>query len=256
MAGAAVSKGGPLPNMEDKMADDRLIVALDFHDIDDVVALVAELGDSVSFYKVGMELFYSAGAEVVPFLKNHNKKVFLDLKLHDIPNTAAEGLCSLMFQGADILNVHASGGYTMMKTAVDRLHALAEKKGLPCPKLIAVTILTSINEEDWAGLGMQCTIREQVVRLAKLAKSAGMDGVVASPQEAAAIREACGPGFMIVTPGVRPAGASVDDQSRIATPAAALENGASHLVIGRPIRAAENPKTAAEMILKEMECVK
>ena len=171
------------------MADDRLIVALDFHDIDDVVALVAELGDSVSFYKVGMELFYSAGAEVVP-------------------------------------------------------------------KLIAVTILTSINEEDWAGLGMQCTIREQVVRLAKLAKSAGMDGVVASPQEAAAIREACGPGFMIVTPGVRPAGASVDDQSRIATPAAALENGASHLVIGRPIRAAENPKAAAEMILKEMECVK
>ena len=220
------------------MADDRLIVALDFHDIDDVVALVAELGDSVSFYKVGMELFYSAGAEVVPFLKNHNKKVFLDLKLHDIPNTAAEGLCSLM------------------KTAVDRLHALAEKKGMPCPKLIAVTILTSINEEDWAGLGMQCTIREQVVRLAKLAKSAGMDGVVASPQEAAAIREACGPGFMIVTPGVRPAGASVDDQSRIATPAAALENGASHLVIGRPIRAAENPKAAAEMILKEMECVK
>ena len=103
---------------------------------------------------------------------------------------------------------------------------------------------------------MQCTIREQVVRLAKLAKSAGMDGVVASPQEAAAIREACGPGFMIVTPGVRPAGASVDDQSRIATPAAALENGASHLVIGRPIRAAENPKAAAEMILKEMECVK
>ena len=138
-----------------------------------------------------------------------------------------------------------------MKTAVDRLHALAEKKGMPCPKLIAVTILTSINEEDWAGLGMQCTIREQVVRLAKLAKSAGMDGVVASPQEAAAIREACGPGFMIVTPGVRPAGASVDDQSRIATPAAA-----SHLVIGRPIRAAENPKAAAEMILKEMECVK
>ena len=120
MAGVAVSRGSPLPNMEDKMADDRLIVALDFHDIDDVVALVAELGDSVSFYKVGMELFYSAGAEVVPFLKNHNKKVFLDLKLHDIPNTAAEGLCSLMFQGADILNVHASGGYTMMKTAVDR----------------------------------------------------------------------------------------------------------------------------------------
>lgn len=238
------------------MADDRLIVALDFHNIDDVTALVDSLGDSVSFYKVGMELFYSAGHDVVPFLKKQNKKVFLDLKLHDIPNTVAEGLCSLMFQGADILNVHASGGYTMMKTAVDKLHALAEEKGVPCPKLIAVTILTSINEADWQGLGMQCTIREQVVRLAKLAKSAGMDGVVASPQEAAAIREACGPEFLIITPGVRPAGASVDDQSRIATPAAALNNGASHLVIGRPIRAAENPRAAAEMILKEMESVK
>lgn len=238
------------------MSDDRLIVALDFHNIDDVTGLVDTLGDSVSFYKVGMELFYSAGSEVVPFLKKKHKKVFLDLKLHDIPNTAAEGLCSLMFQGADILNVHASGGYTMMKTAVERLHALAKEKDIPCPKLIAVTILTSINEADWDGLGMQCTIREQVVRLAKLAKSAGMDGVVASPQEASAIREACGQDFMIVTPGVRPAGASVDDQSRIATPAAALKNGASHLVIGRPIRAAENPRAAAEMILKEMESVK
>ena len=144
----------------------------------------------------------------------------------------------------------------MMKTAADRLHKLAEEQGVPCPKLIAVTILTSINEEDWAGLGMQCSIREQVVRLAKLAKSAGLDGVVASPKEASAIREACGDGFMIVTPGVRPAGASVDDQSRIATPAAALQNGSTHLVVGRPIRAAANPKEAAEKIIAEMESVK
>lgn len=238
------------------MADNRLIVALDFHNIKDVIKLVEKLGDSVSYYKVGMELFYSAGSHVIPYLKAKEKNIFLDLKLHDIPNTAAEGLCSLMFQGADILNVHASGGYTMMKTAADRLHALADEKGIKCPKIIAVTILTSINEEDWAGLGMQCTIREQVVRLAKLAKQAGLDGVVASPQEAAAIREACGEDFMIVTPGVRPAGASIDDQSRIATPAAALQNGSTHLVIGRPIRAAEDPKAAAEKIIKEMESVK
>ena len=238
------------------MADNRLIVALDFHKFDDVKALVEKLGDSVSFYKGGMELFYSEGAQTVAYLKEQGKHVFLDLKLHDIPNTAAEGLCSLMFQGADILNVHASGGYTMMKTAADRLHKLAEEQGVPCPKLIAVTILTSINEEDWAGLGMQCSIREQVVRLAKLAKSAGLDGVVASPKEASAIREACGDGFMIVTPGVRPAGASVDDQSRIATPAAALQNGSTHLVVGRPIRAAANPKEAAEKIIAEMESVK
>lgn len=238
------------------MADNRLIVALDFHKFDDVKALVEKLGDSVSFYKVGMELFYSEGVQTVAYLKEQGKHVFLDLKLHDIPNTAAEGLCSLMFQGADILNVHASGGYTMMKTAADRLHKLAEEQGVQCPKLIAVTILTSINEEDWAGLGMQCSIREQVVRLAKLAKSAGLDGVVASPKEASAIREACGDNFMIVTPGVRPAGASVDDQSRIATPAAALQNGSTHLVVGRPIRAAANPKEAAEKIIAEMESVK
>ena len=203
-----------------------------------------------------MELFYSAGPQVITYLKEKNKNIFLDLKLHDIPNTVGEGLCSLMRLGADIVNVHASGGFTMMKTAAEKLHALAEKQGVPCPKIIAVTILTSINEEDWAGLGMECEIRQQVVRLAKLTKEAGLDGVVASPQEASAIREACGPDFMIVTPGVRPAGAAINDQSRIATPASALTNGASHLVVGRPIRAAEDPKAEALAIIKEMESVK
>ena len=238
------------------MADNRLIVALDFHTLEDVKTLVEELGDSVSYYKVGMELFYSAGPQVITYLKEKNKNIFLDLKLHDIPNTVGEGLCSLMRLGADIVNVHASGGFTMMKTAAEKLHALAEKQGVPCPKIIAVTILTSINEEDWAGLGMECEIRKQVVRLAKLTKEAGLDGVVASPQEASAIREACGPDFMIVTPGVRPAGAAINDQSRIATPASALTNGASHLVVGRPIRAAEDPKAEALAIIKEMESVK
>lgn len=238
------------------MADNRLIVALDFHTLEDVKTLVEELGDSVSYYKVGMELFYSAGPQVITYLKEKNKNIFLDLKLHDIPNTVGEGLCSLMRLGADIVNVHASGGFTMMKTAAEKLHALAEKQGVPCPKIIAVTILTSINEEDWAGLGMECEIRQQVVRLAKLTKEAGLDGVVASPQEASAIREACGPDFMIVTPGVRPAGAAINDQSRIATPASALTNGASHLVVGRPIRAAEDPKAEAIAIIKEMESVK
>ena len=238
------------------MADNRLIVALDFHTLEDVKTLVEELGDSVSYYKVGMEPFYSAGPQVITYLKEKNKNIFLDLKLHDIPNTVGEGLCSLMRLGADIVNVHASGGFTMMKTAAEKLHALAEKQGVPCPKIIAVTILTSINEEDWAGLGMECEIRQQVVRLAKLTKEAGLDGVVASPQEASAIREACGPDFMIVTPGVRPAGAAINDQSRIATPASALTNGASHLVVGRPIRAAEDPKAEALAIIKEMESVK
>ena len=238
------------------MADERLIAALDFHTMEDVQKLVAELGDSVSYYKVGMELFYSVGAPVVTWLRQQGKDVFLDLKLHDIPNTAAGGICSLMRLGATMLNVHASGGYTMMKTAADRMHADAEKLGIKCPKLIAVTVLTSINQEDWEGLGQAIQIKSAVVRYAKLAKKAGLDGVVASAQESALIREACGDDFLIVTPGIRPLGSEVNDQSRIATPANALRDGSTHLVIGRPIHAAADPKAAALNIIKEMENVK
>lgn len=238
------------------MADERLIVALDYHRMEDVRHLVETLGDSVAYYKVGMELFYSVGGEVVRWLRERGKHVFLDLKLHDIPNTVAGGLCSLMHLGADILNVHASGGFTMMQTAAQKLHDTADAAGIPCPKLIAITVLTSMGQEDWSQLGQTHTIPDTVVRFAKLTKQAGLDGVVASPQEAAMIRQACGKDFLIVTPGVRPAGVSVDDQSRIATPAAALANGATHLVIGRPIRAAKDPRGAALTILKEMETVK
>ncbi|MBR1645299.1 MAG: orotidine-5'-phosphate decarboxylase [Selenomonadaceae bacterium] len=231
------------------MADERLIVALDFHTLDDAKKLVDELGDDVNFYKVGMELFYSVGAEIIHWLKSRDKKIFLDLKLHDIPNTVAGGLCSLMNLGADILNVHASGGFTMMKTAAEKLHEAAESRGVKCPKLIAITVLTSLNQLEWCGA---LKISDQVANFAKLAKDAGLDGVVASPQEAKLIRETCGEKFLIVTPGVRPAGSNVDDQSRIATPAAALQNGATHLVIGRPIRAAQNPREAALKILDEI----
>ena len=231
------------------MTDERLIVALDFHKMDDVKNLVNELGDSVIFYKVGMELFYSVGTEVVTWLKSQNKKIFLDLKLHDIPNTVAGGLCSLMNLGADILNVHAAGGFTMMKTAADRLREESAKAGIVKPKLIAITVLTSINQAEWCGA---LKISEQVVEFAKTAKDAGLDGVVASPQEAALIREACGKDFLIITPGIRPAGSDINDQSRISTPAAAIRNGANYLVVGRPIRSAENPKLAAENILAEI----
>ncbi|MCR5757646.1 MAG: orotidine-5'-phosphate decarboxylase [Selenomonas sp.] len=238
------------------MADERLIAALDFHRMEDVERLVTALGDSVSYYKVGMELFYSVGAQVVTWLRQQGKDVFLDLKLHDIPNTAAGGICSLMRLGATMLNIHASGGYTMMKTTAERMHAEAEKMGIPCPKLIAVTVLTSINQDDWEGMGQALQIKGAVVRLAKLAKKAGLDGVVASAQEAALIREACGEDFLIVTPGIRPAGCDVNDQSRVVTPARALSDGATQLVIGRPIYAAVDPKHAALQILEEMEKVK
>ena len=237
------------------MADSRLIVALDFHTMDDVKKLVNELGDSVNYYKVGMELFYSVGASVVEWLKTQNKNIFLDLKLHDIPNTVAGGLCSLMNLGANILNVHAGGGYTMMKTAADRLKEFAESNNKPRPKLIAITVLTSINQDDWNKLGYRLSIKDQVINLAQLAQKAGLDGVVASPQEAQSIREACGKDFLIVTPGVRPAGSAINDHSRIATPAQALKNGASHLVVGRPIIAADNPREAALSILEEIKSV-
>lgn len=238
------------------MSDDRLIVALDVHTMEEAQGLVQELGDSVSFYKVGMELFYSVGPDIVRWLKGEGKQVFLDLKLHDIPNTVAEGLCSLMRLGADILDLHTSGGYTMMQTAAEKLRKTAEEQGIQCPKLIGITVLTSINQDDWKDMGNVVNIKGQVVRLAKLAKKAGLDGVVASPQEAELIREACGENFLIVTPGIRPAGSSMDDQSRVATPQSALKDGASHLVVGRPIRAAEHPREAALAILKEMEAVK
>ena len=228
------------------MVKDKLIVALDFHTKEDALALVDKLGDSVVFYKVGMELFYRVGSSIIEELKKRNKKIFLDLKLHDIPNTVAQGLCSLLYQGVDIMNVHASG-------AADTVRTEAKKMGIEAPKIIAVTILTSINEADWEGLGQTASIKDQVIRLAKLTKEAGLDGVVGSAQEAKLIREACGEDFLIITPGVRPAGASIDDQSRIATPAKALADGATHLVVGRPIRAAQNPVEAAENILKEME---
>ena len=234
-------------------AKERLIVALDYSEEEAAKALVKELGEAVSFYKVGMELFYGVGGDIVRWLKGEGKQVFLDLKLHDIPNTVAGGLCSLSALGADILNVHASGGLLMMRTGAERLREAAAEKGVPAPKLIAITVLTSIGEMDWHAMGNERSVRDAVLRYATLAKEAGLDGVVASPQEAEAIRKACGEDFLIVTPGVRPADAAIDDQSRVATPSAALQAGASHLVVGRPIRAAAKPKEAAEKILQEME---
>ena len=237
------------------MSDKRLIVALDFSNMDQVTELVEQLGDSVSFYKVGMELFYSVGKEVLEYLNANGKDVFLDLKLHDIPNTTAQGLVALTKLGAKILNVHASGSFSMMQTAAQAVKIEAEKMGIEKPKLIAVTVLTSIDEPNWDALNSKNTIKEQVVALAKLAQKAGMDGIVASPQEAKMIKEACGENFLIVTPGVRPANADVNDQSRIATPKMALLDGATHLVVGRPITKADNPKKAAEAILSELGVV-
>ena len=238
------------------MADERLIAALDVPTRAAAEELVARLGDSVSYYKVGMELFYALGGDIVTWLKGEGKQVFLDLKLHDIPNTVGNGLCSLLRLRPDILNVHTAGGLRMMKAACEALHAAAEREGMPCPKLIGVTVLTSMDAADWAGLGHTGTVADAVLRRARLAQEAGLDGVVASPAETAEIRRICGDDFLIVTPGIRPAGVSHDDQRRVMTPAGAIHAGASQIVVGRAIYAAEDPRAAAEGILKEMEGIR
>lgn len=238
------------------MTDERLIVALDVHSMDEVHNLVETLGDSVGFYKVGMELFYSMGDEVIAYLKEKGKKVFLDLKLHDIPNTVANALRVLTHLGVDMINVHATGGLVMMEKALEAVKDEAEKLGIERPKLVAVTILSSISLKDWSRMWPDMDLDDQAVHMAKLVQEAGLDGVVSSPMEAETIRQACGEDFLIVTPGVRPAGTAINDQSRITTPAIALSSGATHLVVGRPIRSALNPKHAAENILKEMGSVK
>ena len=231
---------------------DKLIVALDLHTMEDVRRMTEELADTVSYYKVGMELFYSVGQDAVRYLKDVGKKVFLDLKIHDIPNTAAGAVSSLAGLNVDMMNVHAGGGFTMMRRAADTLKEIAAQKGVPCPKLIAVTVLTGIDQNEWEELGQTGNIKGQILRLAKLAQKAGLDGVVASPQEAEIIRENCGKNFLIVTPGIRPEGTDKGDQNRIATPAAAVKNGASHIVVGRPILKAADPRQAAQEILRQM----
>lgn len=231
---------------------ERLIVALDVPDLESLEGLVEEIGDNAVYYKVGMELFYACGHKVLDFLKGKDKKIFLDLKLHDIPNTVASAMAALVGVGVDMVNLHAIGGFPMMQSTVAAIKSKAQELNVEPPKLIAVTVLTSMSARDWAELNYKQSIQKQVVHLAKLAKRAGCDGVVASPQESAAIREACGEEFLIVTPGIRPANSSTDDQSRITTPGTALLNGSTHLVVGRPITKSASPQQAAADILKEM----
>lgn len=237
------------------MADDRIITALDVHSLDDMKKLVETLGDSVSFYKVGMELFYSAGPDAVRYLKDQGKHVFLDLKVHDIPNTVAQSIRALTRLGADLMTLHGTGGRAMMEAAAEAVRDEAAKLNIERPRLLAVTVLTSIDEDAWKEIGGKYSIAESVKNLAKLAKEAGIDGTVSSPYEAKEIREMNGPDFLIVTPGIRPTFAVANDQKRFTTPSQALCDGASHLVIGRPITKAADPKEAAQKILAEIQGV-
>lgn len=231
----------------------ELIVALDTGDRDHAEGLVKTLRPRIDYFKVGLELFASFGPDIISWLKSEGCRVFADLKLHDIPNTVSRAAAALTRLEVDMLNVHLSGGKEMVTATVEKVREVAARQGLAAPRLIGVTVLTSTGADEYAGMGYSEPLARRVVRLAKMGKESGLDGVVASPQEAALIREACGPDFLIVTPGIRPRWAAKNDQQRITTPRDAISLGADFLVVGRPITRAEEPLDAAVKILAEME---
>lgn len=232
---------------------DRLFVALDYDNFEEAIRLVDQLGETVRTYKVGMQLFYTAGNQILQHLSEQGCKVFLDLKFHDIPNTAAGATDSCTSLGVFMLNVHAAGGLDMMKRAKQAANDRAAQMGIEPPLVIAVTQLTSTSQQVMnQQIGIEGTVEETVIRYAKLAKEAGLDGVVASGHEIKAIKAACGNEFLTVIPGIRPDWAVANDQARILTPAKAIQLGADYLVVGRPITHAKDPQEAARKILDEM----
>ena len=229
----------------------HILVALDVDTAEAAHALADELRGQVYGFKIGSRLFTSHGPSIVDALVTRGDRVFLDLKFHDIPNTVAGAIAAATRLGVWMVNVHASGGHAMMTAARDAADAEAAKLGRPRPLVIAVTMLTSLSEETMGEIGVAGALAGQVGRLADLAKSAGLDGVVASPQEISLIRSRCGRQFEIVTPGIRSASDDKGDQSRTMTAGEALAAGASYLVVGRPIIAAKDPRAAAERIAAE-----
>ncbi|MGB7591568.1 MAG: orotidine-5'-phosphate decarboxylase [Terriglobia bacterium] len=251
---------------------DKLIVALDLPSGDAATRMAERLQGHVGMFKVGSELFTAEGPVPVRYLVTTGHRVFLDLKFHDILNTVRAAAREAAELGVSMVNVHASGGRKMMEAALEGVrstlhHPAQGSAGIVVgdearPRVLAVTILTSLASQDLEELGISGAPVEAVLRLARLAQSAGLDGVVASPREISAIRQACGPGFLIVTPGIRPASAlhhpvrgsaATDDQARIATPASAIAAGADYLVVGRPITGAPDPVAAADAIVAEMD---
>lgn len=231
----------------------RLIVALDVPHAQAGVALAEKLQGRVGMFKVGLESYTAEGPVLVRYLLAQGERIFLDLKFHDIPNTVAGAAREATLKGVSMFNVHAAGGPAMIEAAVKASQDASTQTAEPRPLVLAVTALTSLDEAVMREIGWTEKPEEVVVRLAKMAQKAGADGVVASANEVRSIREACGEDFVIVTPGIRPQGSAAGDQSRIATPVAAIRAGADYLVVGRPITAAPDPAQAADAILTEIE---
>jgi len=220
---------------------DRLVVALDVSAREEILRLVDDLHDAVGVFKIGLQAFVANGPSIVREVVARNARVFLDLKIHDIPNTARHAIAEAASLGATIATVHASGGEAMLRAcAHDSLLVLG------------VTVLTSLDDAELQRIGFSGSALDNAVRLARLAQSAGLRGVVSSPQEIAAIRDACGRDFVILTPGIRPRGADAGDQRRTMTPREAIDAGADYIVVGRPITSAADPRSAAQRIVEEM----
>lgn len=233
--------------------EDKLIVALDTDDGEEIDWITDELMNTVAWVKIGFQAITTVGTEVFSWMSERRFKTFLDLKFHDIPNTVARDVGTMTKQGAHMINMHASGGFEMMQAARFSADEASDDSGIPKPILLGVTILTSIDETGFQqNFDSERQLTDQVVYFAQLAQAAGLDGVVASPLEIEPIRKACGDNFLIVTPGIRPKWADPGNQRRITTPAEAINRGADFIVVGRPIIEAEDPLEAAGRILDEM----
>ncbi|HMV49442.1 MAG TPA: orotidine-5'-phosphate decarboxylase [Blastocatellia bacterium] len=240
--------------MTDSQTHNPIVVALDVDTAEQALSLVERLRGIVGMFKIGNQLFTAAGPDLVRRILGMGERVFLDLKYHDIPNTVAMAAVEAARLGVSIFNLHTLGGSKMMSAAADAVKETVQRERMPRPLILGVTVLTSHTQDSLTEVGIEQNLEAEVVRLARLCAASGIDGVVASPQEIVPIRNAVdNPGFVILTPGVRPAGAALNDQSRVMTPAEAIRAGANFLVIGRPITAAPDPATAAQKILEEIE---
>jgi len=231
---------------------ERLLCALDTTDPVQAAGLAEKLRAHVGGVKLGLEFFGAAGPAGFAHVAKSGLPIFLDLKLHDIPNTVAKAIHALMPLKPAIMTIHTGGGQAMMMAAAKAATEAANDVGCPRPIMVGVTILTSMDEDDLRAIGLSPSVSDQVVRMAQLAKTSGLDGVVCSPFEITAIRAACGPDFILVVPGIRPAGSAKGDQKRVMTPAEALAKGADYIVIGRPITEADDPVVAAKNIAQEI----